>query len=102
MGWYIVVKRVIGRGYLYRQRSYRDGESVRTESKYIGPVDAVRDGTAKLRLNLGNVLGSGAENVDDICRDLGLETADATVVGQLFDAEHAVVAWQNFWDGGGF
>ena len=37
MPWYIVKKRVKGNLYLYRQRSWREGDAVRTESQYIGP-----------------------------------------------------------------
>lgn len=38
MGWYIVTKKVKGHSYLYRQRSYRVGGTVRTESEYLGPA----------------------------------------------------------------
>lgn len=37
MRWYVVKKRVKGNLYLYRQRSWREGDAVRTESGYIGP-----------------------------------------------------------------
>ena len=39
MGWYNVTKTIKGIPYLYRQRSYRDGKSVRTESHLIGRAD---------------------------------------------------------------
>ena len=39
MPWYNVVKTINGRKYLYRQRTYRAGGKVRTESQYIGAVD---------------------------------------------------------------
>lgn len=35
--WYRVTKRINGRFYDYWQRTYRVGNSVRTENKYIGP-----------------------------------------------------------------
>lgn len=38
-GWYIVTKTIKGRPYLYRQRTWRDGAHVRTESHYLGPAD---------------------------------------------------------------
>jgi hypothetical protein len=36
---YRVIKVVKGRGYIYEQRTWREGKRVRTESRYIGPVD---------------------------------------------------------------
>lgn len=36
---YIVIKTVKGRRYLYQQRTWREGRRVRTESRYIGPLD---------------------------------------------------------------
>src|SRR5438477_11523915 len=39
---YIVIKTIKGRQYQYRQRSYREGGRVRTESIYLGPVAALR------------------------------------------------------------
>jgi hypothetical protein len=36
---YRVVKTVKGRRYLYEQRTWREGNRVRTESRYIGPLD---------------------------------------------------------------
>jgi hypothetical protein len=38
--WYIVTKKINGKAYRYRQRTWRDGKSVRTESQYIGPLGA--------------------------------------------------------------
>jgi hypothetical protein len=37
---YTVVKTIKGRRYLYAQRSWRDGNRIRTESTYLGPLDA--------------------------------------------------------------
>ena len=36
---YRVIKTVKGRRYVYEQRTWREGKRVRTESRYIGPVD---------------------------------------------------------------
>lgn len=37
MKWYFVTKKIGGRPYLYRQRTYREGGKVRTISQYVGP-----------------------------------------------------------------
>ena len=36
--WYQVVKKIRGRSYLYRQRSWREGTKVRTECHCLGPM----------------------------------------------------------------
>jgi uncharacterized protein YeeX (DUF496 family) len=36
---YRVIKTVKGRRYMYEQRTWREGKRVRTESRYIGPLD---------------------------------------------------------------
>lgn len=47
---YLVIKRVKGHAYAYRQESYREGGKVRTRSEYIGPVSpAVADQVAATR-----------------------------------------------------
>lgn len=40
--WYFVVKTIKGRRYRYRQRTWREGDRVRTQSQYLGPVDGGR------------------------------------------------------------
>jgi hypothetical protein len=45
MDWYIVVKTINGHRYRYRQKTWREGKRVRTQSEYIGP--AGDDGSAK-------------------------------------------------------
>ncbi len=50
MQWYRVVKTIKGHRYLYRQRTYREGGKVRTQSQYIGPMNAeaeTRSGTLR-------------------------------------------------------
>ena len=37
MEWYQVTKTIKGRKYLYWQKTYRQGDSVKTLNKYIGP-----------------------------------------------------------------
>ncbi len=39
MEWYIVTKTINGHRYRYRQKTWREGERVRTRSEYIGPAD---------------------------------------------------------------
>ena len=48
MPWYRVTKTVKGRSYAYLQRSFRVGGAVRTESKYLGPVDSAGDISAHI------------------------------------------------------
>lgn len=43
MPWVRVIKTVKGRPYAYLQRSFRVGNSVRTESRYLGPVGGAGD-----------------------------------------------------------
>lgn len=43
MPWVRVVKTIKGRSYAYLQRSFRDGGTVRTESRYLGPADSAAD-----------------------------------------------------------
>src|SRR5262249_21647010 len=38
---YVVIKTIKGRQYRYLQTSWREGSRVRTESRYIGPVDGL-------------------------------------------------------------
>lgn len=39
MSWYTVIKTVKGRRYRYKQRTWREGNRVRTESIYLGALD---------------------------------------------------------------
>jgi len=39
MSWYSVIKTVKGRRYLYKQRTWREGKRVRSESVYVGCLD---------------------------------------------------------------
>lgn len=38
MAWYFVTKRIGGRAYRYKQRTYREGGKVRTQCEYVGPI----------------------------------------------------------------
>jgi hypothetical protein len=37
--WYPTIKTIKGRRYLYRQRTWREGRRVRSQTQYIGPID---------------------------------------------------------------
>ena len=41
MDWYIVVKTINGRRYLYRQKTWRVDGHVKTRSEYVGPDQIV-------------------------------------------------------------
>lgn len=52
MPWYLVRKKIKGRTYFYRQRSWREGGKVKTQSIYLGPAgesgaDTVNPTTSK-------------------------------------------------------
>ena len=40
MSYYNVTKTINGISYLYQQRTFREGDKVRTESNYIGPASS--------------------------------------------------------------
>ena len=48
MQWYEVTKTIKGRKYRYRQRTYRVGGKVKTESHYLGPAGPVMSGTVNV------------------------------------------------------
>ena len=37
--WYPTIKTIKGRPYLYRQRTWREGGRVRSQTQYVGPID---------------------------------------------------------------
>lgn len=49
MQWYEVKKTIKGRSYRYRQRTYRVAGKVKTESRYLGPVDGPKSGRVPVR-----------------------------------------------------
>ncbi len=51
MGWYTITKVIKGIPYIYRQRSWRDGKRVRTQSVYIGPGGDSGRSTGKLTIS---------------------------------------------------
>ncbi len=58
-GWYIVTKTIKGYRYRYRQRTWREGGQVRTESRYLGP----EDGLGPRGLHTGAPLGDIVSNM---------------------------------------
>ena len=50
--WYRVIKKINGRRYAYLQRTWRDGQHVRTENRYLGPEDGTAAGTSSLLLKI--------------------------------------------------
>ncbi len=38
MDWYTVIKTIKGHRYIYRQRTWREGDKIKTESRYVGPL----------------------------------------------------------------
>src|SRR5271170_7899674 len=49
MNWYRVIKTIKGRRYHYWQKTYRQGKSVKTLNKYIGPME----GSGRSRMSDG-------------------------------------------------
>lgn len=49
MKWYKVTKKIAGKPYIYRQRTYREGGKVRTQSQYVGAGDEHHDWIPKDR-----------------------------------------------------
>ena len=51
MGWYAVTKKINGRAYLYRQRTWREGGKVKCQNVYLGPAgDYGKGGVWKLNV----------------------------------------------------
>lgn len=51
--WYPTIKTIKGRPYLYRQRTWREGGRVRSQSQYVGPIDvATPTGQAEARASV--------------------------------------------------
>jgi hypothetical protein len=55
MGWYTVTKTIKGRKYTYRQRTWREGGKVRTQSVYLGPANDVTVATGGLAVQSESV-----------------------------------------------
>lgn len=87
MDWYIVVKTINGRRYLYRQKTWREGKHVRTRSEYIGPAGA------------GSVVSnhpdtSGAETLSiPFKRPINVDAGMAVVLGK--PAIEPVIPWKS-------
>jgi hypothetical protein len=72
--WYKVTKRIKGRSYDYWQRTYRVGQSMKTENKYIGPALGRNDRVllihkisgARQERTIRSILSDGYAVVDDV------------------------------------
>lgn len=72
--WYPTIKTIKGKPYLYRQRTWREGGRVRSQSQYVGPIDVsgrpaseAEDSTTtrrrrRSRVNAGAMLVFGVED----------------------------------------
>jgi hypothetical protein len=70
--WYKVTKRINGRLYDYWQRTYRVGNSVKTQNKYIGPTGVA----ATAALATYDRLSEGAQKLYDYGNSLPREHPD--------------------------
>lgn len=64
MGWYIVIKTIKGHRYRYRQRTWREGKHVRTESHYLGPADGTA-GAPRIVSGAASVVSPTAPHVPE-------------------------------------
>lgn len=56
MGWYVVIKTIKGRGYYYKQTTWRVGRQVKCKSIYIAPADgSIRLGPIPTQPSVGSV-----------------------------------------------
>ncbi len=73
--WYFVVKTIKGRRYRYRQRTWREGDRVRTQSQYLGPVDG--GGSRQLGTDEAVRLWDQGELCELTAKDLGAREVEA-------------------------
>jgi len=76
MGWYTVTKKIRGRSYLYRQRSWREGGKVRTECRCLGPVSGgeIANAPAHKRRSIGdNTTNQSEISTSENCQPGGQE-----------------------------
>lgn len=81
-GWYIVVKTIKGRRYRYRQRTWREGKQVRTQSFSLGPIDA----------------GSPSGNAEADAGRQGLRNLTARTFSELAGSPILEGPFRNPWD----
>lgn len=69
---YCVIKCIKGRGYIYEQRTWREGKRVRTESRYIGPLDGGQRQRRGLGREIADFIAANLTPLSSGCRsDLG-------------------------------
>ena len=94
MSWYIVVKTIKGHRYRYRQRTWREGGRMRTESVYLG-----RDmGTGPTPSDEKPVsgVGDGAALIDTT--ELSAHIAgEPAFIASLFEPANKAVTWEKGW-----
>jgi hypothetical protein len=84
--WYVVIKTIKGHRYRYRQRTWREGQHVRTESLYLGPADG---GPRARQSWAGNLCGNGKKTPM-------LQPGEQELLDSLFDEAHYGL-WQHGW-----
>ena len=52
MSWYVVIKTIKGNAYRYRQRTWRENGTMRTESVYLGRADSGKRQAARRTSNM--------------------------------------------------
>ena len=85
---YTVIKTIKGRRYIYEQRTWREGRRVRTQSRYLGPLEVVSEPAPKKSLarRVGEFieaqgpLFSAADKYAELAEQQALEEDRAEVV----------------------
>jgi hypothetical protein len=94
MSWYTVVKTINRRRYKYRQRTYRAGGKVRTQSQYLGPVTDADRAQALPVTTLEDAAPQAIEVVDRTAPSLKVDSAvrqRADLSIQALEREEALV-----------
>ena len=91
MGWYIVIKTIKGHPYRYRQRTWREGKRVRTESIYLGRTGGDADRERSEPVN------TTPRAHDVVVVDAVAETK---LIERVFDASKKATTWKRPWLGG--
>ena len=95
MGWYIVTKTIKGHAYRYRQRTWREGKHVRTESVYPGPAGG--DAGETEGKNPGPRVNTTHGARDVVVVDA---VAEKRLVERVFSASEIAGRWERPWLGG--
>ncbi len=82
MGWYIVRKKIKGNMYLYRQRTYREGGKVRTESQYLEPLPDTAEGSSDFNQESVDAIEKALKEAR-LKRDRAIESYHRVLSGDL-------------------